>query len=101
MSTSTYRKAIRDRWSGLAILAVIVAAMGYMLYPVNTIPKIAVLALLLVGAGAITFMSLRKQMKSCVCSSCEAELFLVIEAAQAQGKSVRHCPFCGSKVASD
>ena len=98
MSTPTYRKAVRDRWIGLATLFAITAAMGYMLNPVNTAPKIAVLAVLLVAAGVTTSIALRKQMRSCVCDSCGAELFSLIDTARAQRMSLRYCPFCGSKV---
>ena len=98
MSTPTYRKAKRDQWIGLATLAAIVAAMGYMLYPVNTVPKIAVLSVLLVGAGLTTSIALRRQMKSCVCEYCKAELFALIETAQAQRMSLEYCPSCGAKV---
>ena len=82
------------------MLLAIVTAVGYLLYPVNTATKIAVLVVLLIGAGVTTSMALRRQMKSCVCNSCGAELFAVIETAHAQEMSLKNCPFCGSKVGS-
>ena len=101
MSSPIYRQAVRARWQAAAILAAIVLVVGFLLYPVNSGPKIAVLAALLVGGGFVTIMNLRRAMKSCVCPACDTELFLLIELAQAQNTEFNHCPSCGSSAFRD
>ena len=98
MTKVPYTKSIRKQLEWVAIFFFLINLAGWLLYPVNTLPKIIFFGVLAVLIGAVTIFSLRKINIAASCPNCGTDLYEVIQVARFKKSLFRHCPACGEHI---
>jgi len=72
--------------------------LGVFIYPVNTLIKVSIFSVVAITITFLSLMLIRRYCKSAKCTSCNAELFDVIEATKTNSVTFNYCPSCGDKL---
>ncbi len=76
----------------------IIIGAGYSLYPVNTTYKTAVFSAFVLLISSLSFFWIRRATNQVLCSSCESNLYHLIEGSGPVKLEINFCPVCGTNL---
>lgn len=98
MHRISFKKALRQQIGFCIAALLIIIAMGYKLYPINTPYKSAVFLSFVVFTGALCLIWVRRATNQVLCNNCDTNLYHLIDGYGPVKFEVNYCPVCGSKV---
>lgn len=98
MRKMSYAKSVKKQLEWCVVLLFIICLVGWLLYPVNTLIKVAVFAAFAVFFTVLVVLRIRQLATAAACPSCGVDLYEVIQAARFKKILFRHCPACGENI---
>lgn len=94
----SYKQALKLQCSTIIISLLIILAIGWRLYPVNTLDKRITFSVIVLLVGGMTLWGVRKAGFKILCRTCKTDIFPFIDMGKMSGKKVNLCPCCGEKL---
>ena len=95
---TTFREALTKQIGFCATCLLAIVALGYVLFPLNTLTKNFLFSAFVIFSGVVCFLLVRRTTYKVTCANCGANLYHLIEGHGPVRLKVNFCPTCGAEV---